>query len=217
MEKNKRRFIFSVFVQDLIAIPLAKFLIRIRVTANTVTVVGVIFALSSGVAFLFQSYFLGSLLFFAALVLDSTDGRVARGTNTFSDFGARLDAVADKVRSFLVAFLFLLGLGLEYTDTFLLFGFYITLPVVRFIYSLTNSDFYDPTILFWDATPFSDWFVKHGVLGFYTGWERSVVALMVAPLVSNKIEIFIAAVLLEQVLFILGACFFKHAKIGIDV
>lgn len=217
MEKNKRRFIFSVFVQDLIAKPLASILIRFGVVANYVTLLGLILALSSGFAYLYQSYLVGSLLFFAALVLDSTDGRVARGTNTFSDFGAKLDAVADKIRSFLVAFLFLLGLGMDYANTFLLFGFYIILPVVRFLCSLKNKDFYDPTILFWDATPFRDWFVKHGVLGFYTGWERSVVALLFAPLVSSKIEVFVAAVLLEQALFLIGLFFFKKSKIGINI
>jgi phosphatidylserine synthase len=217
MEKNKRRFIFSVFVQDLIAKPLAKILIRFGVAANYVTLLGLILALFSGFAYLHQSYLVGSFLFFAALVLDSTDGRVARGTNTFSNFGAKLDAVADKIRSFFVAFLFLLGLGLDYTNTFLLFGFYITLPIVRFLFSLKNKNFYDPTILFWDATPFRHWFVKHGVLGFYTGWERSVAALLFAPLVSSKIEVFVTAVLLEQALFIIGLCFFKKSKIDIEI
>lgn len=217
MEKSKRRFIFSVFVQDIIAKPLAKILIRLGVAANYVTLLGLVLALSSGFAYLYQSYLIGSLLFFTALVLDSTDGRVARGTNTFSDFGAKLDAVADKIRSFFVAFLFLLGLGLDFTNALLLFGFYISLPVVRFLLSLKDKDFYDPTILFWDATPFRHWFVKHGVLGFYTGWERSVVALLFAPLLASKIEVFIAAVLFEQALFIMGLCFFKKSKIGIEI
>ena len=217
MEKSKRRFIFSVFVQDLIAKPLAKMLIRLGVAANYVTLLGLILSLSSGFAYLYQYYLIGSLLFFSALVLDSTDGRVARGTNTFSDFGAKLDSVADKIRSFFVAYLFLLGLDLGFTTALLLFGLYITLPVVRFLFSLKDKDFYDPTILFWDATPFRHWFVKHSVLGFYTGWERSVVALLFAPLVSSKVEVFVSAVLLEQALFVMGFLFFKKSKIGIEI
>lgn len=98
MEKKLRRFFFSVFVQDLFAIPLARLLINMRIKANYVTMVGLISSIASGVLYLTHDYVLGSLLFFIALVLDSTDGRVARGTNTFSDFGAKLDAVADKIR-----------------------------------------------------------------------------------------------------------------------
>lgn len=215
MEKNIRRFIFSVFVQDVIAVPLAKLFVKINVSANTVTFLGLLFALGSGYLYLEQSYVLGSLLFFGALVCDSTDGRVARATNTFSRFGATLDAVADKVRSFLVAFCFVWSLGFEPLLSISIFSFYIALPIIRFISSRKDRDFYDPTILFWDATPFKDWFVKKGVLGFYTGWERSVVALSVAPLVTCKIEVFIAAVLLEQLLYVLGLCFFKDSKVGI--
>ena len=217
MEKSKRRFIFSVFVQDLIAKPLAKIMIRLKISANFVTLLGLAFAIFSGLAYLYKFYLTGSLLFFLALVMDSTDGRVARGTNTFSDFGAKLDSLADKVRSFFVAFLFLLSLKLDLTNVMLLFGFYITLPLIRFLCIRKDKNFYDPTILFWDATPFKNWFIKKRVLGLYTGWERSVVALMIAPLSTIKIEVFIFAVLLEQILFIVGLCFFKKSKIGIEL
>ena len=215
MEKNKRRFLFSVYVQDLVAIPLAKLFIRLNCKANYVTLLGLFFAIFSGIAYLNQSYILGSIFFFGALILDSTDGRVARATNTFSKFGATLDAIADKVRSFFVAFCFLWSLGLSLASTCLFFGSYILLPIIRFLMSLKDSNFYDPTILFWDATPLKDWFVDRGVLGLYTGWERSVVALSIAPLTIYKIEIFCAAIILEQLLFILGFCFFKNHKIGI--
>jgi len=215
MEKNIRRFMFSVFVQDVIAIPLAKLFVKAKVSANVVTFLGLVFALCSGYLYLEQSYVLGSLLFFGALVFDSTDGRVARATNTFSDFGAKLDAVADKVRSFLVAFCFVWSLDLDPVFSIAIFAFYIALPIIRFISSRKEPDFYDPTILFWDATPFKDWFVKKGVLGFYTGWERSVLALTIAPLVTYKFEVFIFAVLLEQLLYVLGLCFFKDSKVGI--
>tara|TARA_B100000427_G_scaffold147118_1_gene122300 strand:- start:8516 stop:9163 length:648 start_codon:yes stop_codon:yes gene_type:complete len=215
MEKNKRRFLFSVYVQDLVAIPLAKLFIRLSCKANYVTLLGLFLAIFSGIAYLNQSYILGSIFFFGALILDSTDGRVARATNTFSKFGATLDAIADKVRSFFVAFCFLWSLDLSLASTFLFFGFYILLPIIRFLMSLKDSNFYDPTILFWDATPLKDWFVDRGVLGLYTGWERSVVALSIAPLTVYKIEIFCVAIILEQLLFILGFCFFKNHKIGI--
>ena len=215
MEKNIRRFIFSVFVQDFFAIPLARLLIRLNVKANYVTLVGLLFAIASGLLYLNQNYIFGSILFFAALILDSTDGRVARGTNTFSEIGARLDAITDKIRSFFVAFCFIWSLNYDLPISFLIFGFYIILPLIRLFMSRNDNDFYDPTILFWDATPFKNWFVKHKVLGFYNGWERSVLALAIAPLVIYKVEVFVFSVALEQLLFILGLCFFKHSKVGL--
>jgi phosphatidylglycerophosphate synthase len=214
MEKNIRRFFFSVFVQDFFAIPLARFFIRLKVKANYVTLLGLLSSIASGVLYIEQSYILGSLFFFAALILDSTDGRVARGTNTFSDFGARLDAITDKVRSFFVAFCFIWSLNYGLTVSVLIFAFYNLLPITRAIMSRNDKDFYDPTILFWDATPFKNWFVKHKVWGFYNGWERSVLALTVAPLMVYKIEVFFFAVILEQLLFVLGLCFFKDSKVG---
>ena len=217
MEKNKRRFIFSVYVQDILAIPLAKLFIKLKVSANIVTFMGLIFAVSSGFLYLDQKYMYGAVFFFAALVFDSTDGRVARGTNTYSKFGAKLDAVADKIRSFFVAFCLVLSFDLSPFQSTALFTFYIILPVIRSLLSRRDPDFYDPTILFWDATPFKDWFVKKSVLGLYTGWERSVLALSIAPLFVYKIEIFIVAVALEQILFFLGSCFFRSSKIGIDL
>ena len=216
MEKNKRRFLFSVFVQDIVAIPLAKLFIRLKISANIVTSLGLLFALSSGFLYLDKKYAMGALLFFAALVFDSTDGRVARGTNTFSDFGAKLDAVADKVRSFFVAFCLVVSFDLSLLMSTALFLFYILLPVIRSLMSRRDSDFYDPTILFWDASPFKDYFIKKGILGFYTGWERSVVALSIAPLFHYNIEIFVIAIILEQLLFFLGICFFRSSKIGIN-
>lgn len=215
MEKNIRRFFFSVFVQDFFAIPLARLFIRLKVKANYVTLLGLLTSIASGILYIDQSYILGSILFFAALILDSTDGRVARGTNTFSDFGARLDAITDKVRSFFVAFCFIWSLNYGLEASLLIFAFYILLPITRAIMSRNDKDFYDPTILFWDATPFKNWFVKNKVWGFYNGWERSVLALTIAPLMAYKIEVFVFSVVLEQLLFVLGLCFFKSSKVGI--
>lgn len=215
MEKNIRRFFFAVFVQDFFAIPFARLLIRLHVKANYVTLVGLLFAIASGLLYLNQNYIFGSIMFFAALILDSTDGRVARGTNTSSEMGARLDAITDKTRSFFVAFCFIWSLNYDLPISIFIFGFYILLPLIRFFMSRNDNDFYDPTILFWDATPFKNWFVKHKVWGFYNGWERSVLALVLAPLMIYKVEVFVFAVVLEQLLFILGLCFFKRSKIGI--
>jgi phosphatidylglycerophosphate synthase len=214
MEKNVRRYFFSVFVQDIFAIPLAKLFIKLNIKANYVTLIGLISSIASGLLYINHSYIIGSFLFFVALVMDSTDGRVARGTNTFSDFGAKLDAVTDKVRSFFVALCFIWSMEYDASILILLFGFYITLPIIRLIMSRNDKEFYDPTILFWDATPFRNWFIKNKVWGFYNGWERSVLALAIAPIVPYQIEVLVGAIVLEMLLFLLGHCFFQSTKVG---
>lgn len=215
MEKNKRRFFLSIYVQDIVAIPLAKFLIRKKINANYITLLGLFFAILSGISYLQNFYILGSILFFSALILDSTDGRVARGLNSFSKTGAILDSISDKLRSFFVAFCFVVSLSLDLLTSASALLLYVLLPVIRFIFASYDKNFYDPTILFWDGSIFRNWFIKKGILGFYTGWERAFLALSVAPLSNYKIEIFIFAVLTEQILFLIGLIFFRNSKIGI--
>lgn len=217
MNKKIRRFFFSVYVQDFFAVPLAKFCINQGVSANFVTLTGLVLSIVSGVCYLFNEFYFGSFLFFVALILDSTDGRVARGTNSFSKFGAILDSVADKVRSFFVALCLIISFGLDYQLSLIIFAFYIILPCIRLILVKRNGDFYDPTILFWDSTLFKDWFVKNGILGLYTGWERAVFALIVAPLTNHPIEIFIGSILLEQTIFIFGYLFCRNKKVGMEL
>ena len=67
MEKNVRRYFFSVFVQDLFAIPLAKLFIKLKLKANYVTLIGLFSSIASGLLYLDHSYILGSFLFFVAL------------------------------------------------------------------------------------------------------------------------------------------------------
>lgn len=218
MEKRVRRFFLSVFVQDLFAIPFARFFIRNRVSPNLVTLIGLGCAIASGILYILKIYEVGSILFFCALIFDSTDGRVARGLDRFSELGAKLDSIADKVRSFFVAGCFILSLELVPYASLGLFLLYLILPIVRILMSRrSHGDLYDPTILFWDGTRLSGWFVQKKILGLYTGWERAAVALIVAPLMNEKVAVFVIAILLEQLIFFLGLMFFKDSKIGLKV
>jgi len=204
MEKKERRFLTSVFFQDIFAIPLARILIKNKIHPNIVTLFSLLFAVVSGFLYLEQIYWLGGLSFIIALILDSTDGRVARGTNTYSDFGAKLDAWSDKIRSIFVALMLLISLNIGIPSTLLLYAYYLFLPFLRPIVKNKLNLKQDPTVTFWDATIFSSWLKKRNLVGFYNGWERAIVVIIIAPLTPFPISVFVFAVLLEQFLYIIG-------------
>tara|TARA_B100000900_G_C20598400_1_gene724408 strand:- start:2652 stop:3305 length:654 start_codon:yes stop_codon:yes gene_type:complete len=204
MEKNKRRFITSVYIQDLFAIPLAKFCIQIGISANLVTLLGLFLSIYSGYLFFYSNFVLGSIFFGIALIIDSTDGRVARGTNSFSKFGALLDSVTDKFRSIFVALFLLIGIGFSGKELIMYYFLYLLLPCIRFALNLLLKFKDDPTIIFWDSTPMENWFKEKNIVGLYTGWERSVMCLFIAPLTSFTIELFVLSICLEIILYFLG-------------
>jgi CDP-diacylglycerol--glycerol-3-phosphate 3-phosphatidyltransferase len=80
-----------------ITVPIARFLGRLGISANAITVLGCI--LNIGVAFVIAAGHLrlaGLLLIFAA-GLDGIDGVLARQMGTTTKFGAFLDSVLDRV------------------------------------------------------------------------------------------------------------------------
>ena len=87
MEKNKPRFLASVYVQDIIAKPLAVTLINLKIHPNYITILAIIFSVLSGVLYLLNHVVLGGLMFFLALILDSTDGRVAGAYRNLVNLG----------------------------------------------------------------------------------------------------------------------------------
>ena len=97
---------------------LARFLVplflRMRASANAVTVLSLLSGVAAGLLFGRGTVFgmtAGSLAFLLANLLDECDGKVARLTNTCSRFGALLDTLTDCV---VHAALFLgLGIGLQ--------------------------------------------------------------------------------------------------------
>jgi hypothetical protein len=211
MEKKERRFLTSVYFQDIFAIPLARILIKNKIHPNVVTFFSLFFAVVSGLLYLDQIYWLGSLLFTVALILDSTDGRVARGTNTYSEFGAKLDAWSDKIRSIFVALMLLISLNIGIPTTLFLYAYYLFLPLLRPLVKNRLDLKQDPTVIFWDATIFSPWLKKHNLVGLYNGWERAILVIVIAPLTPYPIFVFVFAVLLEHILYILGIIFYLKA------
>lgn len=87
------------------SIPLTTQLVRLGVTANAVTIAGFALAVAAGAAFAVGHYWTGiggALLYFASMVLDCSDGEVARVTVSDSKFGAWLETVTDYLSYFVV-------------------------------------------------------------------------------------------------------------------
>jgi CDP-diacylglycerol--glycerol-3-phosphate 3-phosphatidyltransferase len=78
-------------------VPIVDRLISARVNPNAITTVGTLIVLGSGVAFGLGRPHLGGLLLLLSGIADMLDGRVARGGNTASRFGAFYDSTLDRV------------------------------------------------------------------------------------------------------------------------
>ncbi len=77
--------------------PLIDGLIVARVHPNTLTTIGFLTLVGSGVAFGFAQVRLGGGLLLLSGVIDMLDGRVARGGGRLSKFGAFYDSTLDRV------------------------------------------------------------------------------------------------------------------------
>jgi len=77
--------------------PIVNALIRARVSPNVITTFGTLVLLGSGAAFGLGYVHIGGLLLLLSGVMDMLDGRVARGGNVVSKFGAFYDSTLDRV------------------------------------------------------------------------------------------------------------------------
>jgi CDP-diacylglycerol--glycerol-3-phosphate 3-phosphatidyltransferase len=77
--------------------PLVDWLIARHVNPNTLTTIGTLILLGSGVAFGMARVQLGAVLLLLSGVFDMLDGRVARGGEVTSKFGAFYDSTLDRV------------------------------------------------------------------------------------------------------------------------
>src|SRR5258707_11616800 len=77
--------------------PLARLLITGGVPPNTITTVGTLVVVGSGVAFGTGAIRLGGLLLLISGIFDLLDGQVARQGGTITTFGAFYDSTLDRV------------------------------------------------------------------------------------------------------------------------
>lgn len=105
-------------INSALAQPLPLLFIRLRVSANAVTLLSLFFGVAGGWCFLngtAPSMVWGASGFFLANLLDECDGKVARLTNTASRLGAFLDTVTDCLVH--VALFLGLGIGLAHRSS----------------------------------------------------------------------------------------------------
>ncbi len=89
---------FPLPINSALARPLVPFFIRLKVSANAVTLLSLLFGVLGGWCFLKGGapwMVCGALGFWLANLMDECDGKVARETNTTSRFGALLDTMTD--------------------------------------------------------------------------------------------------------------------------
>jgi phosphatidylglycerophosphate synthase len=87
------------------SIPLSRRLLRWGISANEVTIAGFFLAVLSGLSFATGGYWAGiagALFYWASMVLDCSDGEVARGALIDSTFGAWLETITDYLSYFVV-------------------------------------------------------------------------------------------------------------------
>jgi phosphatidylglycerophosphate synthase len=96
---------FSVFFLRKFSTILTWLAVRIGATPNQVTLVSFAIGLYSAYCFAqgtFWEIVLGAILLQASIIVDCVDGELARYTRKFSQLGAWLDAVTDRVKEYMV-------------------------------------------------------------------------------------------------------------------
>ncbi len=104
MENKKSSYVKAyqawsiVFFIDPLALPLVPILARLKVNPNLITAGTLIAGLSSGVLFAMGYWLWAPIVFLFSHFLDCIDGNVARLRQITSEFGAKLDDIADSLR-----------------------------------------------------------------------------------------------------------------------
>jgi phosphatidylglycerophosphate synthase len=86
-------------------VPLSRVLVRRGVTPNQVTLMGLLLAVAAAIAVSLDVYIVtlaGALLYYGSMILDCSDGEVARLSFRDSRFGAWFETVVDYVTYFLL-------------------------------------------------------------------------------------------------------------------
>jgi len=93
---------FSVLVLRRLSKPITALSVRLGISPNLITFVSLLIGFYSAYLFSQRDYILGALLFQLSLIVDCSDGEVARYTRKFSDFGRWFDASTDRVKEYIV-------------------------------------------------------------------------------------------------------------------
>jgi len=90
----------------------AKFLLRLKLTPNNVTILALLLGISTSIFLYFDMQIIAVTLLWVSGYLDAVDGAMARRSNSSSTFGTLLDIVSDRI----VEVSIVLVLGLKFVD-----------------------------------------------------------------------------------------------------
>ena len=127
---------YSVFFLRKISKLLTWVAVKLRMRPNQITMIS--FLIGMYAAYLFSrgtttNYFLGAVLLQVSLIVDCVDGELARYTRNFSNLGAWLDAVTDRVKEYLVFFAMAYGAAKNGQDLWALASFMMIFQTFRHI------------------------------------------------------------------------------------
>jgi len=115
--------------------PVAKALVRLGVTANSITLLSLVLGAGAGVALIGGHFGIGAALSTASALGDALDGFVARESNTASDAGETFDAAVDRYNEFF----FLGGLAIFYRTNALFLGLVLFTLLGSFMVSYATA------------------------------------------------------------------------------
>ena len=90
----------------------AKFLLRLKLTPNNVTILALLLGISTSIFLYFDMQIIAVTLLWVSGYLDAVDGAMARRSNSSSSVGTLLDIVSDRI----VEVSIVLVLGLKFVD-----------------------------------------------------------------------------------------------------
>lgn len=90
----------------------AKFLLRLKLTPNNVTILALLLGISTSIFLYFDMQIIAVTLLWVSGYLDAVDGAMARRSNSSSSFGTLLDIFSDRI----VEVSIVLVLGLKFVD-----------------------------------------------------------------------------------------------------
>lgn len=90
----------------------AKFLLRLKLTPNNVTILALLLGISTSIFLYFDMQIIAVTILWVSGYLDAVDGAMARRSNSSSSFGTLLDIVSDRI----VEVSIVLVLGLKFVD-----------------------------------------------------------------------------------------------------
>ncbi len=102
--RNKNDKLYAKYLVRPISTRISRLLVRTSITPNQITIIGFLIGLVSAYMFFTGLFFIGSMVFFIATILDHCDGEIARKNGKVSQLGKWLDPVLDRALHGLVIF-----------------------------------------------------------------------------------------------------------------